>query len=364
MTSKSMTFRFPLSLAQAIEDLARATGRDRTTVVSEALMQILGLPLPAKAPATIAMLQQQIEQVESSITQLSQQLVALQQTPVDSNDRVLSRPPQTVVEQPGNRPHIERLHPQTALLERILATMTDPVFVCDRAQQLLYINPLGRRSLGLEETTTLQQPIQAFALPPALKAQLATQLEAVFMTGRSITSEISFATPLYGLRDYEYTLSPIQGSIEQIEAVLFNTQDITDRKRTEALLKASEANYQNLFESTNDSILILDAVTRRILTANTNASKRLGYTRQELFQLGIDAILPQGNTDFFELFRRLQTHDISIFNQYLRRKDGIDIPVEVHSRLLEHGDRLVIQSFIRDLSQCGSHQVSEQTAQR
>ncbi len=392
-----MTFRFPIPLAQAIEAQARATGRDRTSVVADALVQVFGLSLPTKAPITIDMLQQQIEQVESSITGLAERLATLQQTtPTDSHTpsrldlleqfgyaleaslltalrdsqsdpapakgRMRSSSPavsslQHTSEQP-DRLQFAGLEPQTCLLESILATMTDPIFVCDRAQRLLYINPLGARSLGLEQNTALQQTIQAFALPPELKAQLTLQLEAVFTTGRSITSEISITTPLYGLRDYEYSLSPIQGSIEYIEAVLFSTQDITKHKQVEAVLKAAEANYQNLFESTNDSILILDALTWRPLNANTNASNRLGYTRQELLQLEIDTIFPRWHGEIvFDLSQRLQTHGKSVCERYLRHKNGTDIPVEVHSRLIEYGDRLAIQSFIRELSKFRSPDV-------
>jgi PAS domain S-box-containing protein len=244
------------------------------------------------------------------------------------------------------------------LLARVLATMPDPVFVCDRSQQLLYINPLGAQSLGLEPRYVRQESLQAFDLPPDLKAQLAVQCETVFVTGRSISSDIRFTTSLYGLRDYEYTLSPILGTIEHIDAVLFSTKDVTERKRLEAALKASEANYQNLFESTNDSILILDALTRRLLNANTNASKRLGYTRQELFQLNIDAILPQWSADVtLERSQWLQTLDTDLFNHYLRHKNGTHIPVEIHSRLIEYGDQLAIQSFIREPTRAKSQEV-------
>jgi PAS domain S-box-containing protein len=351
MTSKSMTFRFPVLLAQAIESQARATGRDRTTVVAEALIHTFGLPLPAKATATIEMLQQQIERLESNITGLSQQLVALQQgTRMDSNGRATRLHP--IPEQSGSLQRADCLNPPVALLKRILAMMTDPVFVCDRQQQLIYINPVGARSLGLEEGTTLQQTIEALALPSELKAQLIIQLEAVFTSGRSMTSEISFTTLLQGLRHYEYTLSPMQGRVEQIEAVLFSTQDITERKQLESVLKSAEANYQTLFESTDDSILILDALTQRLLNANTKLSKRLGYTRQELFQLGVDAILPRWSSDLALIqSQQLQLCDTSVFQHYLRHKNGVDIPVEVHSRLIEYDDRLAILSFIRDLSQ-------------
>lgn len=278
-----MTFRFPAPLAQAIEAQARATGRDRTTVVAEALAQSFGLALPAKASVTIEMLQQQLQQVEDTVTVLSDRLTNLQQSTLTDNSTLYRL---ELLEQFGNslkallsttlsetkadlvsQPAIDLMHSSqdgntftrdagtgrlqlTAQLEsapnlqaRILAMMPDPVFVCDRAQRLLYINPLGARSLGLEPRYALQQTIQAFDLPMDLKAQLTMQLETVFLTGRSITSDISFTTPLYGLRDYEYTLSPIQGAIEQIDAVLFSTKDVTERKRLEAALKVTEANY-------------------------------------------------------------------------------------------------------------------------
>ena len=349
MTSKSMTFRFPVPLAQAIEGQARATGRDRTTVVAEALTQTFGLSLPAKSSVTIEMLQQQIAQLESNIASLSQQLVALQQnTCMDINCQTAS---QHRVE-PSEQRHRADFTPQAVLLERILAMMTDPVFVCDRQQQLIYINPVGARSLGLQQGTALQQTLQAFALPPELTAQLSVQVEAVFTSGRSISRDLSVATPLQGLRTYVYTLSPIQGRVDQVEAVLFSTQDITERKQIETEFKTAEANYQNLFESTDDSILILDALTQSLLNANTNASKRLGYTRQELFQLGIDAILPHWSNELASTqSQQLQLRDTSILEHYLRHKSGADIPVEVHSRLIEYDDRLAILSFIRDRSQ-------------
>jgi PAS domain S-box-containing protein len=131
------------------------------------------------------------------------------------------------------------LEPSASLLECILATITNPIFVCDRSGQLLYLNPLGARLLGLESSTALQQTIQAFAFTPELQAKLTLQLEVVFTTGHSLTSAMSFLTPADGLRDYEYTPSPIQGTMEHIEAVVCHTQDKTEeRKRLEVILRA------------------------------------------------------------------------------------------------------------------------------
>ena len=45
-------------------------------------------------------------------------------------------------------------------------------------------------------------------------------------------------------------------------------RDITERKRTEEAVRASETRYRRLFEAARDGILILDAVTGRVVDAN------------------------------------------------------------------------------------------------
>lgn len=384
MTSKSMTFRFSADIAQAIEAQARATGRDRTTVVVEALTQVFGLSLTSKVPVTLEVLQQQVEAIETSIKMFTEQLVASQKIYASSNNSHLSAllnvsdnssessfealceceagdmPTNGIVHSSQELGSLQQadlnrvqlsawLEPQTDLLEQILATTLDPVFVCNCQRRLIYINSVGVQVLGLQ-SNAVQQTIQAFDLPPELKAQLTTQVETVFATGRSIIGEISLTTPLWGLQAYEYTLSPIQGKIEHIHAVLFSTKNITQHKRVEVALRQAEANYQNLLESTKDSVLILDALTQQIVNANTHASRRLGYARQELFNLNIDDIAPRWSTTIAsQLSQRLQTQDEAIFDHWFRHKDGSGIAFEVCSCLVEYGDRLVIQNLIREV---------------
>ena len=54
--------------------------------------------------------------------------------------------------------------------------------------------------------------------------------------------------------------------------------EITERKRTEDALKASEIRYRRLFETAKDGILILDADTGRITDANPFLQEMLGYS--------------------------------------------------------------------------------------
>ena len=55
-------------------------------------------------------------------------------------------------------------------------------------------------------------------------------------------------------------------------------------------LQAANEKYKNLFEGAGDSIFIVDVETLRILEANTNAVRRLGYSREELLRLTLNDI--------------------------------------------------------------------------
>jgi PAS domain S-box-containing protein len=128
--------------------------------------------------------------------------------------------------------------------------------------------------------------------------------------------------------------------------------DITERKRTELALQESEEKYRSLFKYANDSIFIVDPATRRFLDVNENAARRLGYTREELLQLMVDDIAAPTTVDYIEptLHKLFETGNI-IFEHVHQRKDGSPMPVEISSRIIQYGDRQVIQSVVRDLTE-------------
>jgi PAS domain S-box-containing protein len=85
------------------------------------------------------------------------------------------------------------------------------------------------------------------------------------------------------------------------------TRDVTERRRMEERLRASETRYRRLFESARDGILIVDAGTHTITDVNPFMVELLGYTRDEflgkaLWEIGVlrDADASQ------EAFRTLQ----------------------------------------------------------
>jgi PAS domain S-box-containing protein len=129
-------------------------------------------------------------------------------------------------------------------------------------------------------------------------------------------------------------------------------QDLTEPKRTYEELRTSEVRYRRLFEAARDGILIVDALTRKIIDVNPFLAELLGYSRQqllgkELWQIGLlqDAQARQA------AFRQLQqTGYIRYEHLPLQSKDGVRREVEFISNVYQQDGRQVIQCNVRDIT--------------
>lgn len=385
MVSKIATFRLPEQLSHEIRSRAEASGRDRTAVVIEALKQAFGFPLDESHSTTVDELQEQLNTLDKKYKQLKEQLNQLTQETQAANQSLEAMPrtlvtgttnhhqigdsdqawtpPHQVTQLDLNYPIIApdqdeselrelatRIQQQARIFDQVLSASPDPICVLDRMGRFTYVNLAIAQLFGLSQAEILGKTVLQLNLPPEGLELFNNQREVVFATRRPLTDEISYPT-LGGVRHYEYILSPILGSHNSVEAVICTARDITERKRVEESLRESEANYRHLFEYANDSIFIIDLSTSRILDANQNASRRLGYTRKELLNLKThDIDVPIGEDRQRTIGQRMQATGSIIFEHALRRKDGAPVQVEISSRVIEYRDRLVSLSFVRDIT--------------
>ncbi|MEQ9549028.1 MAG: PAS domain S-box protein [Coleofasciculus sp. G3-WIS-01] len=385
MVSKIATFRLPEQLSHEIRSRAEASGRDRTAVVIEALKQAFGFPLDESHSTTVDELQEQLNTLDKKYKQLKEQLNQLTQETQVANQSLEAiprtlvtgttnhhqigdtdqawTPPNQVTQLDLNYPIIApdqddselrelatRIQQQARIFDQVLSASPDPICVLDRMGRFTYVNLAIAQLFGLSQAEILGKTVPQLNLPPEGLELFDNQREVVFATRRPLTDEISYPT-LGGVRHYEYILSPILGSHNSVEAVICTARDITERKRVEESLRESEANYRHLFEYANDSIFIIDLSTSRILDANQNASRRLGYTRKELLNLKThDIDVPIGEDRQRTIGQRMQATGSIIFEHALRRKDGSHVQVEISSRVIEYRDRLVSLSFVRDIT--------------
>jgi PAS domain S-box-containing protein len=107
--------------------------------------------------------------------------------------------------------------------------------------------------------------------------------------------------------------------------------------------------YESLFEYSGESIFLVDPDTLHFLDINDNAARRLGYSREELVQLTLDDVeILYGDEGSQEAGWESAVSGTTFYECWYRHKDGHEIPVEVSSRVVEHGGQRVLLNVVRD----------------
>src|SRR3954451_11712802 len=111
------------------------------------------------------------------------------------------------------------------------------------------------------------------------------------------------------------------------------TNTITRSQKKE--LRTSEIRYRRLFETSQEGVLILDAVTRRITDANPFILELLGYSRLELLEKELWEIGLLENTKANrQAFQELKEQGYIRYEDLpLQTKDGKEREVEFVSNL-------------------------------
>jgi PAS domain S-box-containing protein len=240
---------------------------------------------------------------------------------------------------------------QLQAFDRLFAAIPELVFICDRAGKITYVSPFSAKVWEVEQRELLGQRYHDVPIPREFLEFNLAQVGTVLSFGKLSSTELA-VTSNNTTRYYDYTLSPIHGDPGDVIGVVGIAVDCTRRKHAELDMQETLRQCNAMFEFANDLIFIVDVENHQILDANRKTARRLRYTRKELSQMVLEDIQTPEATAYFQsvVIPQLERSGCALFNHSLRRKNGGIIPVEVSVRLMDFGDRLVYQSFARDLS--------------
>lgn len=127
--------------------------------------------------------------------------------------------------------------------------------------------------------------------------------------------------------------------------------DITERKKTEDLLRESEEKYHVIFNNKHYAICIFDLENSKLIDVNHAFVDMYGYGREDLFQGITVQDLTADKKLFDESLDRVKTEGaVFIPLRYHLKKDGTVFPVEIVSEQYELRGRKVIFAMIHDIS--------------
>jgi PAS domain S-box-containing protein len=146
-------------------------------------------------------------------------------------------------------------------------------------------------------------------------------------------------------------------TIGDVRALISIVRDITERKNAEQALTESEARFRSLFEHSADAILLLE---NSLFTDCNQATIRMMHAtgKEQLLSLHPSKLSPEYQPDgrssvekADEMIRIALNQGSNRFEWIHRRLDGTDFPVEVLLTSISAGDRQVIHTVWRDITE-------------
>jgi PAS domain S-box-containing protein len=202
---------------------------------------------------------------------------------------------------------------------------------------------LGKRDTELFPTEVTDNYLPYLRL--ALDSKQTQRFEATYeLTEGDVTTYIGCYVPLLDRRG-------------RVKTILGINTDITERKRVEDALRVSEARFRSVLENSRDLVYRFDLHTKRFDFVSPSAQAVLGYTVDEVVEMGIEGIYASIHVEDRNALRRAVDgllHENEVECEYRQRtKSGEYRWMSNHMSLVrdEAGVPMFRDGIIRDISE-------------
>jgi PAS domain S-box-containing protein len=118
-------------------------------------------------------------------------------------------------------------------VDGILGASLDLIFLVNQSGRYTYVSRTAAQAAGMNPREMIGKSWQELGWSPKIMEQVHQQCDAVFVTTMPAKGEVIVPTATWGMRDYEYILSPVCATDGSVEAVVATLRDITERKDAE-----------------------------------------------------------------------------------------------------------------------------------
>jgi len=215
----------------------------------------------------------------------------------------------------------------------ITENITDLVAMCDLEANFNYVSPSYQHVLGYESQELLGKPIYQKVHPEDLQKikDLIRERYGVFEPAPAVFRMQHKKGHYLWFESHGRIVFSPEGAPA---GAVFNTREITDRKRMEETMKESEERLKSIIDVSFDGIIIHDQ--GKIIFSNEKAGRFVGYEANELIGMKlIDLIVPEDREDVqrnIEMTSENPDFAIEPRERRIIRKDGEILDIENYSR--------------------------------
>jgi len=235
----------------------------------------------------------------------------------------------------------------------VVESTPNAIVVVSADGNIVLVNSQCEAGFGYRREELVGQPVEIL-MPERYRAEHPGFRASFFAS--PLARPMGAGRELYGRRKdgsefpVEIRLTPIQTDAGLL--VMASVIDLTERKRTEKSLQASERRYRTLFEKANDAIF-LETEDDVIIAVNQRACDLLGYSHEELLAMKVpDLQAPEVRGGLGTVIKgELAKHQDNPFEGLDFHRDGRRIPVEVTDAIIEENGKRLVLSIVRDISE-------------
>lgn len=243
----------------------------------------------------------------------------------------------------------DALQESREFLDKIINSITDPIFVMDREHKLVLVNDAQCLLVGLNRQEVLGRSEHDFY--PREEADVFSEKDdLVLETGQENINEETL-TDGQGITRTMITKKTLYTDRAQNRFVVGIARDITDRKRAEEKLRESEERFRRMFEKSRTVTLLVDPGSGSLIDANPAACVFYGYGIDEIKRMNISSINTLSGDEIFVEMSRAATESLNQFYFKHRLASGEVRDVEVHSTPIDLHGRKVLYSIIHDITE-------------
>ena len=251
------------------------------------------------------------------------------------------------------RKEMEAKRKEAETLYRTLVEQTSIVVyrdAPDASGSSLYISPQIETLFGYSTNEWLSQPdYWKKTVHPQDLPRVLADVEEYILKNQGSAVEYRMRTKAGDWRwvhDETVIVKDESGNAQFVHGVFW---DITKRKQAENSL----LQFRKVMDESNDAIYLIDPQTSHYMDFNRCGHEMLGYSREELSQLGVIDIAEHltSLSVWKEKVALVQEKGGLIFEANYRRKDGSKLPTEISARMLEYGDETILVANVRDITE-------------